>query len=837
MERLIAEGELKQALSRLAKAQSTDEESARSTLQQIDRLTFEFEKSTHLAASSAALQSELEERQGAHFERAQHAQQALNLIDSLLNRVPSEENKILLLVYLDQTANALKVLKQYSKARPLLEKALTLQEQLFEHNSPEMEAGLNNLALLHQLMEQPVKALPLFERVLKLRKQNVKTQPLALAETEACLAKLYGEADNIDEAIRLYSSALHRYQEVDQTQTPPVIGELLCDLAQLYERNGELDNMLSFYEQSFFFAEGQFNREHHTVENLLTDLATLHQKASALAELYAQHEPSKQLNLHRRCVDFRDKVFEKYRESQVFDDHTVLYEPRCEQYLRVYQQTAGKYYSASMSATTLQHQAELLYRLAEAYEVLGNLDEALPLYERALGLMEKALGNDNSQLHPILRKLVAMYEFMAEPDRAVALYEQYGAVYEAALSHAGLANDQLLNDLAELYLESNKPDEALVLYERALKFSERYYGKNDNTVRNILEKMARQLESMFEYDEALPLYERILNIDEKRLPEDSLTVLALREKLEFLYENGSGETFPHDLEKNLETYRLMLANLEETLGEKDRSVPAALVKLAMLYKLGGKYEQALPLYQRALNIRERVFGANSPSVASVLSKLTELYMLLGDYKKALPLGKRSLAIRQKLFCKSSRTLARSMHNLSVLYRLMGDYKKALPLCEDALVIREEVFGKSGNMSVASTLTNYALLCQSSKEYDKSASLFKRTLALQKSISGSESPMVAATLNHLALLHDEMELYSSAASYQKQALTIWFASLGKESLQTRQSMLSYFRSLVNRHKENRQMALDDFLFFMNHHLTKEEAAAFVQTWLPPQLLPE
>jgi len=68
------------------------------------------------------------------------------------------------------------------------------------------------------------------------------------------------------------------------------------------------------------------------------------------------------------------------------------------------------------------------------------------------------------------------------------------------------------------------------------------------------------------------------------------------------------------------------------------------------------------------------------------------------------------------------------------------------------------------------------------------------------------------------------------------LTIWFASLGKENPQTRQSMVSYFTCLVKRYQDDRQMALDDFLFFMNHHLSKEELALFVKKWLPPQLLP-
>ena len=48
----------------------------------------------------------------------------------------------------------------------------------------------------------------------------------------------------------------------------------------------------------------------------------------------------------------------------------------------------------------------------------------------------------------------------------------------------------------------------------------------------------------------------------------------------------------------------------------------------------GAYDQALPLYQRALQIYEKVLGPEHPDTATSLSNLGYLYLLLKDFQQA-----------------------------------------------------------------------------------------------------------------------------------------------------------------------------------------------------------
>ena len=102
-----------------------------------------------------------------------------------------------------------------------------------------------------------------------------------------------------------------------------------------------------------------------------------------------------------------------------------------------------------------------------------------------------------------------------------------------------------------------------------------------------------------------------------------------------------------------------------------------------------QYEQAKPLYERALAIREQVLGPNHPDTATSLNNLALLYHSQGDYEQAKPLYERALAIREQVLGPNHPDTATSLNNLAVLYNSQGDYEQAKPLYERALAIMEK----------------------------------------------------------------------------------------------------------------------------------------------------
>jgi len=92
-------------------------------------------------------------------------------------------------------------------------------------------------------------------------------------------------------------------------------------------------------------------------------------------------------------------------------------------------------------------------------------------------------------------------------------------------------------------------------------------------------------------------------------------------------------------------YRRALAIMEKALGPEHPSVAAPLKGLADIDLARGDYTRAEPLYQRSLIILERVLGANHRDVAKVLEKYAQLLHKTGRVDEAVDMEARAKVIR------------------------------------------------------------------------------------------------------------------------------------------------------------------------------------------------
>ena len=143
----------------------------------------------------------------------------------------------------------------------------------------------------------------------------------------------------------------------------------------------------------------------------------------------------------------------------------------------------------------------------------------------------------------------------------------------------------------------------------------------------------------------------------------------------------------------------------------------SLNNLAGLYAEQGQYEQAEPLYQRALAIREQQLGPLHPHTATSLNNLAGLYKAQGQYEQAEPLYQRALAIREQQLGPLHPHTAASLNNLALLYKVQGKYEQAEPLYQRALAICEQQLGPS-HSSTTTIRKNYASLLRMTQREDK-----------------------------------------------------------------------------------------------------------------------
>jgi tetratricopeptide (TPR) repeat protein len=89
----------------------------------------------------------------------------------------------------------------------------------------------------------------------------------------------------------------------------------------------------------------------------------------------------------------------------------------------------------------------------------------------------------------------------------------------------------------------------------------------------------------------------------------------------------------------------------------------------------GKYEEALEMYTKSLDIKTRIYGGdNHLDVAKTRENMAIIYDQQGHYDQALP------------------DVATSFNNIGAVYEKKGDLENALVQHQKALEIRTRVFG-------------------------------------------------------------------------------------------------------------------------------------------------
>lgn len=230
-------------------------------------------------------------------------------------------------------------------------------------------------------------------------------------------------------------------------------------------------------------------------------------------------------------------------------------------------------------------------------------------------------------------------------------------------------------------------------------------------------------------------------------------------------------------------YQRALRILESEQGSECWSELAyTLNNLAILYFVRGQYERAEPLYRRSLHIQEQAIGLEHPSVVRPLVNLALICKVLGKYEQAESLYQQALHILEQAFGPEHPELARSVYNLALLYSEQGKDKQAELLYQRALRILEQA-GKREHPDIAYPLCELATLALKQGQYERAEPLYQRTLHIREQALGQEHPLVTYPLHGLALLFLEQNRYAEAESLLLRVLSTREQHLGPEHPET------------------------------------------------------
>jgi CHAT domain-containing protein len=142
-----------------------------------------------------------------------------------------------------------------------------------------------------------------------------------------------------------------------------------------------------------------------------------------------------------------------------------------------------------------------------------------------------------------------------------------------------------------------------------------------------------------------------------------------------------------------------------------------------------KYQEAIPIAERAVEVARRARGPEDAETADSLNNLGVLFQRIGDYSKAEPLLQEALRTRQNVLGSEHPDTAESLNDLGELYLAMGEYAKGEPLFQEALRIWQKVLGPE-HPYTALSLNNFALLEFDLGQIDEATALARQASAAQ-----------------------------------------------------------------------------------------------------------
>jgi CHAT domain-containing protein/tetratricopeptide (TPR) repeat protein len=213
----------------------------------------------------------------------------------------------------------------------------------------------------------------------------------------------------------------------------------------------------------------------------------------------------------------------------------------------------------------------------------------------------------------------------------------------------------------------------------------------------------------------------------------------------------------------------MSAGAERAVAQSDANLAALNEQIVKLIS-AGRYEAALPLARKSLELAQRI---HEPSVATSMSNLANVYENLGRDADAESLLKSALALEEATLGPLHVDVSITLTSLATIYLYRRRYAEAEPLFKRSLAIKENAIERKAlspnDPSLAKAINNLALCYKAQGRVADAEPLYKRAIAIHQ--AAKDDLLAAGALNNLAALYYEQDRYAEAEPLYVKALAI------------------------------------------------------------------
>lgn len=301
---------------------------------------------------------------------------------------------------------------------------------------------------------------------------------------------------------------------------------------------------------------------------------------------------------------------------------------------------------------------------------------------------------------------------------------------------------------------------AEALLRRASRGLEAALGERDRDTLSAMTDLANVLADRRQSEEARDIYQRTISIQREVLgssdPETLISLIGLGSVYHDLKEYADAENILREAVQGFES---------RNCGSDEPDTGGAHAWLADTLKAQGKYDEAMPHYQRALDVRLNLLGPNHPETETSASNLIVAHIELGQILGPFAVMRRMIDAGLKVVPEIWEQIISLIEESAGKASLPQQLPVAEAIYREILGLREKVVGPLHSSTIA-CLGKLAYLAQVKGDW-KAAELFHRRLvAVRESLVGRNHQDTVSAINGLArMLEDKGDADGAEAEYR------------------------------------------------------------------------
>jgi serine/threonine protein kinase len=437
-------------------------------------------------------------------------------------------------------------------------------------------------------------------------------------------------------------------------------------------------------------------------------------------------------------------------------------------------------------------QARLRNALGVTYLGLGETAKAMIHLELALEIRKVKLGVDHFDTLTSMNNLAYAYEIAGNLDQALRLYVPTVEKLKATRGVEDRFTLTAMNNLATTYCAAGEFARGLPLQEEVLKLQKDKLGPEHPNTLNTMNNLAAAYLAAGKPKLALDLLEETLQKRKATLGPDHPDTLNTMNNLASAY---------RAIGQRDQAHRLLLETLEKartTLGADHPTTLTCMHNLALEYKDAGKLELAVDLYKETLQMRKAKLGVDHPDTLGTMNNLAAAYHVAGKGDLAVPLFEETLKLRKARLGINHPDTLNTMNNLGVAYRTADNFDLALPLLNDALTKAKAKLGEDHPLTLQ-IMHNLALAYRNAGKLDLALPLFVNTLHLRQAKLGAANPRTLESLSELAKTYRMMNKLDTAEPLLRELVTARKKVHGVNHVETANALAEWGLNLLEQRR--------------------------------------